>query len=199
MTSTIISDVRTKNALPYGGIPFDLITKHYEQTDPALIAASKYTNAYDDDPYSDYDNYVRAEIVDWSPDVPYFESDHARRDPSLSKSQLNLRYNSTRGSRPELPRHPEMFIGFIENDPRGALIDPRLDDNKKLWEITNNNIPWIWHYGLLDFEKKAARNRNFWAEHWKVESGREVEVELSVQDFENKYNGTAKLHNLPIE
>ena len=79
------------------------------------------------------------------------------------------------------------------------LIDPSLDDNKKLWEITNNNIPWIWHYGLLDFEKKAARNRNFWAEHWKVESGREVEVELSVQDFENKYNGTAKLHNLPIE
>ena len=140
MTSTIISDVRTKNALPYGGIPFDLITKHYEQTDPALIAASKYTDAYNDDPHSDYDNYVRAEIVDWSPDVPYLESDHARRDPGLSRSQLNLRYNSTRGSRPELPRHPEMFIGFIENDPRGALIDPRLDQIRGIMSSQAANL-----------------------------------------------------------
>ena len=72
MTSTIISDVRTKNALPYGGIPYDLISKHYEQTDPALIAEHKYTDPYGSDPKDDYDNYVRAEIVDWSPDVPYF-------------------------------------------------------------------------------------------------------------------------------
>ena len=124
MTSTIISDVRTKQALPYGGIPYDLITKHYEETNPALIDANKYSTPFTE---SEYDNYVRAEIVDWSPDVPYFESDHARRDPALSRSQLNLRYNSTRGSRPELPRHPEMFIGFVENDPRGALLDPRMD------------------------------------------------------------------------
>lgn len=127
MTSTIISDVRTKNALPYGGIPYNLIAKHYEQTDPALIAEHKYTDPYGSDPKDDYDNYVRAEIVDWSPDVPYFESDHARRDSSLSRSQLNLRYNATRGSRPELPRHPELFIGFVENDPRGALLEPRMD------------------------------------------------------------------------
>ena len=128
MTSTIISDVRTKQALPYGGIPYDLIAKHYEQTNPELIAESKYTNEYGSDPHSEYDNYVRAEIVDWSPDVPYFESDHARRDSSLSKSQLNLRYNGTRGSRPALPRHPELFYGFVENDPRGALLEPRLDN-----------------------------------------------------------------------
>jgi hypothetical protein len=40
---------------------------------------------------------------------------------------INLRYNGTRGSNPELPRHPELFYGFTGNDPRGAVNDPRFD------------------------------------------------------------------------
>lgn len=79
------------------------------------------------------------------------------------------------------------------------LIDPTFDDAKKLWEIKNNNIPWVWHYGLLDLEKKAARNRNFWKAMWEKESGREVDIELSAQDFEKKFDGAAKLHGLPLE
>ena len=92
MADSYISESRTKNGMPYGGIPYDLIAKHYEETDPEEIRQYKQSNPYDT--VSDYDNYVRSEIIDWSPDVPYFESDHARRDPALSKSQLNLRYSS---------------------------------------------------------------------------------------------------------
>ena len=75
----------------------------------------------------DYTNYVRSEIVDWAPDAPAFEADHPRRDPAMSRSILNLHYNGTRGSEPYLPRHPELFIGFTGNDPRGASTDPRFD------------------------------------------------------------------------
>lgn len=79
------------------------------------------------------------------------------------------------------------------------LIDPSLPCEKKLFDIIDQNVPYILHYGLIDFEKKAARNRNFWQKHWSVESGREVEIELSAEEFENKYNGVTKLHNLPID
>jgi hypothetical protein len=116
-----------REGLDYGGMPYDEILFRLEETDPDLVGQVR---GYDEfhDVESDYDNYVRSEIVDWTPDAPYLESDQPRRDPAWSRSMLHLRYNGTRGSNPELPRHPELFYGFTGNDPRGADVDnPRFD------------------------------------------------------------------------
>lgn len=133
-------EVAATDEMPYGGIPYSKIIPRYEKTDPNLIKTgidagidsiygsdSNYlspANIHDENPY---ENYARSEIIDWSPDAPLFESDHARRDPAYSKSVVNLRYNGNRGNTADLPRHPELFIGFTGNDPRGTTNDPRMD------------------------------------------------------------------------
>ena len=124
------TEVRMREGLPYGGMPHDAMLMKLEATDPALVANVHGYDSYDTyarAPHDDYDDYARSEIVDWTPDAAFLESDHTRRDPSISKSRLNLIYNGTRGSNPELPRHPELFYGFTGNDPRGVVNDPRFD------------------------------------------------------------------------
>ena len=108
-------------------MPYDVLLEKLEETDPDLISEVR---GYDElhELENEYPDYVRSEIIDWTPDAPYLESDHPRRDPALSRSMLNLRFNGTRGSNPELPRHPELFYGFTGNDPRGAVNDPRFDE-----------------------------------------------------------------------
>jgi len=107
-------------------MPLDALLEKLEETDPDLVDEVR---GYDPlhDLEDEYNDYARAEIIDWTPDAPYLESDQTRRDPALSRSILNLRYNGTRGSNPELPRHPELFYGFTGNDPRGSVNDPRFD------------------------------------------------------------------------
>jgi hypothetical protein len=120
------TEVKDREGLPWGGMPYDRILEKLEETDPDLVAEVRGFDEFHD-LEGEYDDYVRSEIIDWSPDAPYLEADHTRRDPGLSRSILNLHYNGTRGSQPELPRHPELFYGFTGNDPRGALTDPRFD------------------------------------------------------------------------
>lgn len=117
---------RDRGGGPFGGIPDDRLLEKLEETDPDLVAEVR---GFDElhDVRDDYDDYIRGEIVDWGPDTPFLESDHTRRDPALSRSMLNLRFNGNRGSYADLPRHPEMFIGFTGNDPRGSVNDPRFD------------------------------------------------------------------------
>lgn len=120
------TEINSREGMPDGGMPYDVLLGKLEETDPDLVDEVR---GYDEfhDREDDYDGYVRGEIIDRTPDAPYLESDHPRRDPGLSRSMINLRYNGTRGSNPELPRHPEMFIGFTGNDPRGSVNDPRFD------------------------------------------------------------------------
>lgn len=119
-------EINTREGMPYGGLPYDALVQKLEETDPALVA-----EVHGDDEFKDikdeYDNYARSEIIDWTPDAPYMESDHPRRDPAYSNSILNLRYNGNRGAYDWLPQHPELFYGFTGNDPRGANTDPRFD------------------------------------------------------------------------
>ena len=110
------SESRIKEAMPFGGIPYDNILYKLEET------RNDTSNIEDD-----YDNYARSTIIDWGPDPIFHESDKTRRDPSISVSTLNLRYNGTRGSEPDLPRHPEIFYGFMGDDPRGSENNPRMD------------------------------------------------------------------------
>jgi hypothetical protein len=39
-----------------------------------------------------------------------------------------VRYNGNRGAYDYLPQHPEIFIGFTDNDPRGAQLDPLMNE-----------------------------------------------------------------------
>jgi len=119
------TEFKSREGLPYGSIPYDLIARKQEET----ILCDKNGNVIDIDPYIQ-DKYIRSEIIDWSSDSPFLESDRPRRDPSTSKSIINLRYGGTRGSRPELPRHPELFYGFTGNDPRGSDNIPRFDQTR---------------------------------------------------------------------
>ncbi len=121
------TEIRSREGLPYGGMPYDAIAAKLEETDPELVEEVRGFDEFHT-VEDDYDTYVREEITDWGPDAPFLESDHARRDPGLSRSILNLHYNGTRGSHPELPRHPELFYGFTGNDPRGSVNDPRFDE-----------------------------------------------------------------------
>lgn len=104
----------------------DEVLYKMEETDPELVS-----EVHGEDEFrevdEEYGNYARSELIDTAPDPAYFESDHARRDPAWSRSLLNLRYNGTRGSSPELPRHEGLYIGFLGNDPRGVVNDPRFD------------------------------------------------------------------------
>ena len=134
------------NDMPYGGIPYSKILPKYEKTDPRLLkvgADAVYSNYNSNNNIQDeslHETFVRKEITDWSTDVPLFESDHARRDPSLSRSQINLRYNGNRGNTSDLPRHPELFIGFTGNDPRGAVNDPRFDKMRGFITSSASNL-----------------------------------------------------------
>jgi len=146
-------EVAATDEMPYGGMPYSKIIPKYEVTDPNIIktgidAGNKsifgsdsnylsYNNIHDENPY---ENYARSEIIDWSPDAPLFESDHARRDPAYSKSVVNLRYNGNRGNTSDLPRHPELFIGFTGNDPRGATNDPRMDQSRRFMASYASNL-----------------------------------------------------------
>ena len=120
------SEDRHRERMPWGGIPHEHLLAKLEATDPDAVAAVRGRDAFYD-VEDEYDDYARAEVIDWAPDAPFLESDHTRRDPALSRSVLNLHYNGTRGSNPELPRHPELFLGFTGDDPRGAGNDPRFD------------------------------------------------------------------------
>lgn len=120
------TEVRTRGGLQYGGMPHDVILKKLEETDPGLVGEIRGLDEFHA-MGDNYDDYVRSEIIDWSPDKPYLESDQPRRDPALSRSILNLHYNGTRGNFPELPRHPELFYGFMDKDPRGTNNTPRFE------------------------------------------------------------------------
>lgn len=105
--------------LPYGSIPYSEIVEKMEET------------LMDDEPkknesYSPYEKYLRSEICDWTQDVPYLESDGTRRDAAVSNSILNLRYSGSRGVN-DWPRHPEMFMGFMDADTRGLDNQPHMD------------------------------------------------------------------------
>jgi hypothetical protein len=121
------SEINDIEGLNFGSLPYDRILEKLEETDPDLVDEVR---GYDEfhDLEGEYGDYVRAEIIDWTPDAPFLESDHTRRDPAISRSRLNILYNGTRGSQPELPRHPELFYGFVGNDPRGVDNTPRFDE-----------------------------------------------------------------------
>lgn len=115
------TDVKSRRGMPYGGMPRAAMLEKLE------------VSPGDDFGFSDgltgipHKDYMVGEILDRTPDKGFVASDAARRNPQHSRSILNLHYNTTRGSTSELPRHPDLFIGFTGNDPRGVQNIPRFD------------------------------------------------------------------------
>jgi hypothetical protein len=117
--------------MPYGGVPADMILQKLEETDPRYLppAAGRVGDGFTGLVHKDY---MIGEILDRTPDQGYLEADRARRNPQMSREVLNTRYNGTRGSAgADYPRHPEMFLGFTGDDPRGTTNDPRFEEMRK--------------------------------------------------------------------
>jgi len=95
-----------RKGIQYGGIPYNIYQDKQEITN-------------DDD--DNYHEYARDALADRSIDAPFLASDEKRRPDSQSK--LNLRYHGTRGEL-ERPDHADLFIGHMEDDPRGSVNDP---------------------------------------------------------------------------
>lgn len=128
------TEINDHYGMHFGGINEDEIIRRLETTDQKLIDDVKGNDDFHTT-QAEYTDYARGEIVDWGPDNVFLESDRPARDPALSRSIVNLHYGGTRGSNPNLPMHPELFIGFTGNDPRGANTDPRFD-NMRGWATT---------------------------------------------------------------
>lgn len=121
------TQINHEKGMPYGGMPTDALIYKLEETDPALVSEVR-----GDDPFYDPDEAtkeaIKAHLIDWTPDEPFLESDHARRNPATSRTILNLRYSGGRGPNDyRLPQHPELYIGNTGNDPRGVDQQPRFD------------------------------------------------------------------------
>lgn len=119
---------------PYGGIPNDEILFKLEETDPSYLTSSAQARAGTGFTGSEYKDHMISEMLDRTPDPGFLESDRTRRNPQMSREMLNLRFNGTRGTHSEMPRHPDLFLGFTGNDPRGVTNDPRFDEMRKQME-----------------------------------------------------------------
>lgn len=138
------SQLTNLKGMPYGGMPADSILVKLEETDPAALAAIGAARGFGGpaEGFSGYDykDYQIGEMLDRTLEQPFLASDSAHRDPSRSRSKLNLQYNGTRGGSGVLPRHPELFLGFTGNDPRGADNTPRFDKMRSQMEHRARNL-----------------------------------------------------------
>ena len=124
-----MSWVEIARGQPYGGMPRDAILEKLEETDPVLVAMHSAPRNRPGEgltgiPYKDYQV---SEIIDRTPDPGFLEQDRPRRNPQMAREVLNLRYNGSRGSHADLPRNPDLFMGFLGDDPRGVENLPRFD------------------------------------------------------------------------
>jgi hypothetical protein len=178
-------DVRTWG-LPYGSVPYTEILNKLEETD---------MNLTNEDYKNDYNSYIRSEIVDWSLDSPFLESDTVKRDTGISKSVLNLRYNGSRGSY-EYPKHPEMFVGFMDQDNRGLDNNPRMDEYQNQ---INTRMP--------NLEIRMGKNNDEhtsetpWSNHSLNKCRRDIHTALqyNTKVFTDEQDGRALNRNMMME
>lgn len=87
-----------------GPLPAFLLTQQFEET-PGTF-----------DEYA-YHDFARMTLADRRPDLPSFESDQPRDTSAWSRERVNLRITGSRsGSDPAA--HPEIFLGFMDEDTR---------------------------------------------------------------------------------
>jgi hypothetical protein len=75
---------------------------------------------------------ARFQLADRNPDAPFLAADAPKRNPNMSRERLNLQYNNSRSNTGEMPNHSEIFIGDMEQDPRGWDTAPRFDKMREM-------------------------------------------------------------------
>lgn len=172
--------------LPYGAIPYQELLSKLEETD---------TNEEPEDIETKYDNYMRSEIVDRSLETPYLESDKTRRDSSLSKSIINLRYNGARGEY-EHPQHPELFCGFMDQDNRALDNNPRMDQYQQQISTRMPNLEKRMGYNCTDNDHQSP-----WTNHSLDQCRRDIQTSLAYNTkvFTDERDGRALNRNFVVE
>lgn len=99
-----------------GPLPAYLLTQQFEET-PGTF-----------DPYAYYD-YSRRTLADFRADPPLFENESPRDTRKWSKMRMNVRTTGTR-SGADPAAHPEMFMGFMDEDTRTPG-----DDHFPAWKM----------------------------------------------------------------
>lgn len=81
--------------------------------------------------------------------------------------------------------------------PSFALMGDDIEDLGAYLDYIENAGTFVYHLGYVSYADRVARNRNFWNEHWKVESGGEPpkhKVHMDITEF----NDDLTAHNLPL-
>lgn len=172
--------------LPYGGIPYQELLNKLEETD---------MNETNEDIETNYNNYIRSEIVDRTLDKPFLESDHARRDGSISKSVINLRYNGARGEY-EHPVHPELFVGFMDQDNRALDNNPRMDQYQQQISTRMPNLEIRMGHNCVDNDHESP-----WTNQSLGQCRRDIQTSLAYNTkiFTDERDGRALNRNFVTE
>lgn len=115
-------------AMRYGDLPSSILMAKYEETDIGP----------DEDVY---DNYARGVLVDQRPDSIMTAADEPRGRVNASSGRLQLQYYGHRGNA-EPPSHPEMFLGFTDQDPRGHAVDPDMKLLRRQHDARMRFVNW---------------------------------------------------------
>jgi len=99
-----------------GPLPAYLLTRKFDETPDTFDAHAYY-------------DFSRRTIADFRPDPPLFESESPRDTRGWSKTRMNVRTTGTR-SGADPAAHPEMFLGFMDEDTRTPG-----DDHFPAWRI----------------------------------------------------------------
>ena len=81
-------------------------------------------------------------------------------------------------------------------DSSGNLVSSKMFNNH-INSLKSKIVPFVVHNGYLNLQDRVLRNKNFWKEHWKIESGGtdpKHKVHESLEDFSERYYQ----HNLDI-
>ena len=106
-----------------GGMPTARLLEKFARTPPGLLAPS----GREERTGWAHKDYQMGALLDRTPDTPYLASDAPQQNGAASRNRLNMQYNGSRGSTGEMPAHPDLFLGHMGDDPRGAGTDPRFD------------------------------------------------------------------------
>lgn len=66
------------------------------------------------------------------------------------------------------------------------MMRPLVSNDDKTYYIYHNKIPFVFHLGYLDLERRAEINQKFWKKQWSAEEGKEVNLPLTSQELETK-------------
>ena len=175
-----------RRGIPYGGIPYQELLNKLEETDMGETT---------DDIQENYNNYIRSEIIDRTLETPFLESDKTKRDSTLSKSVLNLRYNGSRGDY-ERPVHPEQFVGFMDHDNRGLDNNPRMNEYNQQISTRMPNLEIRMGHNCADMDYESP-----WTNQSLGQCRRDIQTSLAYNTkvFTDERDGRALNRNFVVD